>query len=397
MVIRFRRALGGEVVKNTPIIDLFSGAGGLSLGAASAGGDVRLMVDMDPRSCETLRKNSGLHKGAVLEADVEHLKGADLRKLAGLGSGDPLIIVGGAPCQPFSKAAYWVDPGEEAHFRRERAKGRRVSRPTTPPPVRPDKRRTLVEEYWRIVLECRADGFVFENVPSILHPRNKHIADALIQAANNSGYKTVLCSANAVEYGVAQRRQRVFILGLKKQAPNIPIPTHAEDPKGKGPRLPAVTAKIALAGFDKAQYFEPEELVTGRWAKHLATVPPGMNYKAHTSWAGHPRPTFVTETRFWNFLLKLSPNAPSWTIAANPGPWTGPFHWTSRRLRTPELAALQGFPPGYEFVGSRRDRVRQIGNAVPPPLACRMIGSVLDAMGTSRTRWTPTFTRNAAP
>jgi len=98
-----------------------------------------------------------------------------------------------------------------------------------------------------------------------------------------------------------------------------------------------------------------------------------MNYKAHTAWSGHPNPAFVTETRFWNFLLKLSPNLPSWTIAASPGPWTGPFHWESRRLRTPELAALQSFPIGYKFQGSRRERVKQIGNAVPPLLAKKML------------------------
>lgn len=115
-------------------------------------------------------------------------------------------------------------------------------------------------------------------------------------------------------------------------------------------------------------------------------MPPGWNYKAHTAWGGHPNPTFVTETRFWNFLLKLSPDQPSWTIPANPGPWTGPFHWDSRRLRTPELAALQGFPPGYVFEGSRRERVRQIGNAAPPPLVEPMIRSVLQCLDGSQHR-----------
>jgi DNA (cytosine-5)-methyltransferase 1 len=88
----------------------------------------------------------------------------------------------------------------------------------------------------------------------------------------------------------------------------------------------------------------------------------------------------VAETRFWNFLLKLDPKLPSWTIPANPGPWIGPFHWESRRLRTPELAVLQGFPVDYVFAGSRRERVRQIGNAVPPPLACAAVKAVIEAM-----------------
>jgi DNA (cytosine-5)-methyltransferase 1 len=142
----------------------------------------------------------------------------------------------------------------------------------------------------------------------------------------------------------------------------------------------AISAGEALAGLEGPDYFEPEEVVSGRWAEHLKTVPPGWNYKAHTAWAGHPNPTFVTETRFWNFLLKLSPDRPSWTLAASPGPWVGPFHWDSRRLRIPEMAALQGFPRKYKVMGSRRERVRQMGNAIPVPVAKVMTESVIESL-----------------
>jgi DNA (cytosine-5)-methyltransferase 1 len=143
---------------------------------------------------------------------------------------------------------------------------------------------------------------------------------------------------------------------------------------------PAVTANEAIRAYAGRKYAEPEEIVRGRWAEHLRTVPPGWNYKAHTAWGGHPNPTFETETRFWSFLLKLHPDRPSWTVSANPGPWVGPFHWRSRRLRTVELAAIQGFPAGYRFTGNRRSRVRQIGNAVPPPLARTMIEATVTAL-----------------
>ena len=153
----------------------------------------------------------------------------------------------------------------------------------------------------------------------------------------------------------------------------------------------------AIARFAGDEYAEDGEQVAGRWATHFESIPPGSNYKFHTAWADHPDPTFLTETRFWNFLLKLHPDLPAWTIAANPGPWTGPFHWANRRLRTAELAALQGFPDGYVFVGGRRDRVRQIGNAVPPGLAAVMVRQVLLALGVKqRVRCSvtaaPTFT-----
>lgn len=361
------------------VIDLFAGAGGLSLGAGLAGADVRLLLDSDPASCATLRANSSWHDGVVLETDIADVTGRALRTAAGLGRRDPLLVIGGPPCQPFSKAAFWTDPGGEARYRRARAKGIVMKRPPSPK-AHNDKRRTLVQEFWRLVVEARADGFILENVPSILAPRNSRILKSLMSAASEAGFHVVVAKGNAVEFGVAQRRERVFVLGAKRQTPVAPQPTHSSEPIRHGRLRAAVTAGRVLERYSDKRYFEPEEVVVGRWAKHLRTVPPGWNYKAHTAWGGHPRPTFETETRFWNFLLKLSPDLPSWTVPANPGPWVGPFHWDTRRLRTPELAALQGFPHNYEFTGSRRERVRQIGNAVPAPMAGRMIEAVLAAM-----------------
>jgi DNA (cytosine-5)-methyltransferase 1 len=361
-----------------PTIDLFAGAGGLSLGVAAAGASVRLLVDLDPLVCETLSKNPEHHGGKVLEADVTTLTGQDLRRLGGLSRRDPLLIVGGPPCQPFSKAAYWTDPGEEAKYRRARARGHRIARPTDPIKARRDPRRSLVYAFWRLVVEANADAFIFENVPSILHPRNVRLLKRLVRSAESARFKTLVLSVNAVDYGVPQRRHRVVVLGLRKEAPPPPQRTHAGCP---------MTAGEALAPFADEAFFEPVEVVKGRWAEHLKTIPPGWNYKAHTAWAGHPNPTFETETRFWNFLLKLDPARPSWTIAANPGPWVGPFHWDSRRLRTVELAALQAFPPGYYFAGTRRERVRQIGNAVPPLLAQGVAEPLIAALNaTSRSR-----------
>lgn len=357
-----------------PVIDLFAGAGGFSIGATDAGCDVRACVELDAVACKTLRANERYH-GKVIEGDVAKITGLDLRQAAGLSSSDRLIIVGGAPCQPFSKAAYWVEDGEESRYRRARAAGIAMARPPAPTEARSDARRTLVEEFWRLIFESNADGFVFENVPSIKHPRNRPVLDGFRAAAEAAGYSVTQITANAAEHGVAQARERVFLLGSKHATPAAPRPTHTL--KNEAGRKLAIPAGEALQGFDRPQFFEPEELVTGRWAEHLHTVPPGWNYKAHTAWAGHPNPTFVTETRFWNFLLKLSPDRPSWTIAASPGPWTGPFHWASRRLRTVEMAALQGFPEGYSIIGSRRDKVRQMGNAVPPPLARRMVDAVV--------------------
>lgn len=365
-----------------PVIDLFAGAGGLGLGARSAGGDLRLSVDNDRFSCDTMRLNPDTHGGAVLEGDVTALTGDRLRAHAGLKQSDGVVIIGGAPCQPFSKAAYWVDKGDEAAYRRARARGEAATRPSEALKARPDSRRTLVHEFWRLVREADASAFVFENVPSILHPRNKHIFQALRADAEAAGYHTEMIVATAADYGVPQVRQRVFLLGSLESRPVVPAQSHHASPSiGQSAW---VTAGEALLPFAGAEYAEDSEVVTGRWAEHFRSIPPGMNYKFHTEWAGHPSPTFVTETRYWNFLLKLSPDRPSWTIPASPGPWTGPFHWAGRRLRVPELAALQSFPVGYKFAGPRREQVRQIGNAVPAVMAARMVESVFATLGDAR-------------
>jgi DNA (cytosine-5)-methyltransferase 1 len=359
-----------------PVIDLFAGAGGFGVAAGLAGASLRLSVEIDPVACVTLKENAGpLH--AVRGRDLTECTGKQLRQWAGLKKTEPLVIIGGAPCQPFSKAAYWVEEGSDAAWRRDRAVGIRRERPPAPAEARPDDRRTLVEHFSRLVLESGADGFVFENVAAIQHPRNRPILNGLVRELQAGGFLIEVVRALASDFGVAQHRDRVFVLGSRASFPTPPEPTH--DGKGRGvrERLPALTAGEVCAPFSGDEFHEPEEVVSGLWADRLKEIPPGWNYKFHTEWAGHPDPVFVAEQRFWNFLLILDPLRPAWTVPASPGPWTGPFHWDHRRLRTPELAALQGFPAGYAFAGSRRERVRQIGNAVPPPLASRMIEAVL--------------------
>jgi hypothetical protein len=189
---------------------------------------------------------------------------------------------------------------------------------------------------------------------------------------------------------VPQTRSRVFVIGLRgRHAPPFPDPTNWWRPHGNGHLdglRPPETAGRWIAGLDEDGPFEPAEVVKGRWSRHLRQIPPGWNYKFHTAWAGHPSPTFVTETKYWSFLLKLHPNRPSWTIQSSAGPWTGPFHWDTPRLRVPELAAMQTFPASYRFKGSRSSKVRQIGNAVPCRLASHVAAEVLSEVLGQRSR-----------
>ena len=206
------------------VVDLFAGAGGLGLGIREAGADLRLSVELDPLACMTLEANLRPDKGeAVLQADVTGLTGSQLRRAAGLTRQDPLVVVGGAPCQPFSKAAYWTEAGDDAAFRRARAAGvKGLTRPPAPTVPRADGRRTLVQHFARLVIESGAAAFVFENVPAITHPRNRPMLDELVHDLSVEDHHVTVVKVNAVAYGVPQRRERVFVLGSRAGRPESP-------------------------------------------------------------------------------------------------------------------------------------------------------------------------------
>jgi DNA (cytosine-5)-methyltransferase 1 len=113
---------------------------------------------------------------------------------------------------------------------------------------------------------------------------------------------------------------------------------------------------------------DPAVALCGKWADLLPTIPEGENYLWHTN-RGGGEPLFGWRTRFWSFLLKLKKDQPSWTIQAQPGPATGPFHWCNRRLTAHELCRLQTFPDGLVFECGHNAVQRLVGNAVPSLLA----------------------------
>jgi DNA (cytosine-5)-methyltransferase 1 len=162
-----------------------------------------------------------------------------------------------------------------------------------------------------------------------------------------------------------------------------PDPTHAGPHETKAAwdsTLPRhISSREALSGLrDNPE--EPEEHVKGTYAEELRAVPPGENYLFWTSERGHGQPRFKWRSRYWSFLLKLDPNRPSPTIQGQPGPWVGPFHWDSRRLRVAELKRLMTFPDDFVVLGSRREQQLQLGNAVPPVFAEAVIGAVANEL-----------------
>jgi DNA (cytosine-5)-methyltransferase 1 len=328
-------------------IGFFSGAGGLDIGSQLAGGKVISSLDFDRDSVATMKANKFFAHSTHFHKDIKEMYAKDYLKIIKENNPEKLILVGGPPCQPFSKAGYWV-----THKNR----------------LGSEDPRNMIGQYLRIVEEIKPDGFILENVESLMHPKNASAVSDLKEAIDKLGYKFIVYRADALDFGVPQKRKRVFFIASKKGIKGEPIKTHGDEMEViyNTSLLPHERVIDWIGKFDNDKYFEPEELTTGKtYEEELKQIPPGQNYFALSERSGHPNPKFQANKRFWNFLLKLHPNQPSWTIAAQPGPWVGPFHWNNRRLRVPESAAIQTFPEDYHFVGTRRSIQKQIGNAVP--------------------------------
>jgi len=332
-------------------ISLFTGAGGLDYGFEAAGFETAVALELDARCVETLRANK---PWPVISRDVAQVQTKELLEAAGFGAGDADVLIGGPPCQPFSKAGFWAT-----------GDARRLS----------DPRASTLDHYLRILEEARPKTFLLENVEG-LGFRGKDEGLSLIREAISSlnervgtNYSASVAVLNAADFGVPQLRRRLFIVGSRDgKSFTFPEPTHV-DPR-EHPQANRLshwrTAWDAL--HDLAGPNDASLAMQGKWAELIASIPEGQNYLWHTE-RGGGEPLFGWRRRYWSFLLKLAKDQPAWTLAAQPGPATGPFHWSGRRLSGREMARLQTFPNEVQIAGSLADVQRQLGNAVPSLLA----------------------------
>ncbi len=330
-------------------LSFFSGGGGLDIGAQMAGIKVLSSLDFEKDAIATLKNNKFFAHTKHRLDDIRNVKAQDYNQILKDNNPEKLVLLGGPPCQPFSKAGYWKTLSQR---------------------LGPDDPRNMIGAYLKIIDEIRPDGFILENVESILHPHNIQAVNDLAEAIDTMNYHFTLVKANACEYGVPQKRKRVFFVASKKPISTMPSPTNFENPQ-KG-QMPYERVIDWIGRFDKEELISVLDSTEGLHHDALIQVPPGGNYISLSERRGHYPGLFKAGTRYWTFLLKLHPYLPSWTIIAQPGHWEGPFHWNNRRLRNCELAAIQTFPLDYKFVGSVRSVHKQIGNAVPCLLAQKM-------------------------
>lgn len=343
----------GRTVSERRVVSLFTGAGGLDYGFEAAGFRTCAAVEVDPDCSATIAAN---RDWPLIPRDASHVSGQEVLAAAGLRLHEVDLLLGGPPCQPFSKSAYWVS-GDTKRL--------------------DDPRSETLRIFMRFVEELLPTVFVLENVPGICFA-NKQEALRLLQNLtaqvndrHGTNYQLSWKVLNAADFGVPQMRRRFFLVGHREgKQLRFPEATH-RSPSEMSPAtmdlLPYATAWDALGGLPAPE--DPRALrVKGRWADLLPSIPEGENYLWHTK-RGGGLPLFGWRTRFWSFLLKLAKSHPSWTLQAQPSQETGPFHWENRRLSTEEMARLQTFPQNIKFSGTVAAVQRQLGNAVPSLLA----------------------------
>lgn len=336
---------------NIHCISFFSGCGGLDIGTQMAGTKIISSLDFEPAAITTLKANPFFQFSQHHCEDIRNISAKFYSKCIRDNNPEKLILVGGPPCQPFSKAGYWITNDKRQASNDER---------------------NMVGEYLRLIEEIRPDGLLLENVESILHPTNRVAVELIENTLSRLGYSFIRVLANATHYGIPQKRKRVIFLASRNNIISESPSELTEEEANK------VNVLDWIGRFDVDSLFEQEESVSGKtYSFELSEVPPGHNYISLSARDGYPNPKFIANKRFWNFLLKLHPHLPSWTIAAQPGPWVGPFHWNNRRLRVREVASIQTFPVDYIFTGTRRAIQKQIGNAVPPLLGQKMVEHLL--------------------
>ena len=371
--------------KRLTAIDLFSGAGGITLGVSAAGFDVLLANDIDSAGARTHQQN--FQTTRFVQGSVTSLDGKFICKLTGLRPGDLDLLIAGPPCQGFSAIG-----------------ARTVG----------DPRNDLFRELLRIGKALRPKCIVIENVPGLITLARGAILRAILEGLRTLGYTTGFAELLAAQYGVPQMRWRMFFVGFRRELdlpPDIgfPLPTHGS--RGIGELVPNCTIEpadfmgfmttrdaiadlppvgpgqevcrytgVATRNYQKEMRVGLSHELFNHYAPKLAArniarimalrpgqdwrdlprhlLPPGMRRakrKDHTrrysrmTWDGVPR-SIITRFR--------DPKS---------GEYTHPEQ--DRTITIREAARIQSFPDWFIFEGSNSERYDQVGNAVPPKLA----------------------------
>lgn len=341
-------------------VDLFGGAGGLSKGLEAAGFECILGIDNDKAAVETFKRN---HKSAkAILGDLRQISTKEIKKV--INGKKVKLICGGPPCQGFSTVGT-NDPR--------------------------DKRNHLFLEFVRVVKALKPDYIVVENVTGLLSRSNESTLMAILRCFTDIGYNVDVGVLTALHYGIPEIRRRTIIIGNKFGIKNIYPEKLFKDSRDEPSKLPEpLTVKWA---FDNLIYFKGKkaynhDLNTAQINSKLErarirNIPEGKGVRYQEDEKKYlPKNLWfnvnwdnISERRFRQTKLRrLSYNEPGYTINTAK---TTYYHPVEDRYLTPrEAAAIQSFPPDFEFYGTISQQWRQIGNAVPPLMA-KAIGKAI--------------------
>ncbi len=344
-----------QFYSNRDVISLFSGAMGLDIGMQEAGLNIVIGQDFDPICVETMKAN-GYN---VLGGDIRDIKPESLLEMTGLNIGEPFMICGGPPCQPFSTA------------------GKRLGIN--------DPRGSLFMDFIRMIDFIRPRFFVMENVKGIMSAPLKHlpsdkqdkcdpeqklgtVLDVILSEFDKLGYKTVYGLLDAVNYGVPQFRERFILIGSRDDEDIfLPVPTHFQIHQDPAYRWRTLRDAISDLNEDgECASFGAERQA------YLKLVPQGGNWrdlpedKVEKAMGG----AYHSGGGKVGFYRRLSYDQPSPTLTTSPAQKaTMLCHPVKTRpLSVKEYARIQQFPDDWIFTGTTAAKYRQIGNAVPTGL-----------------------------
>lgn len=334
-------------------IDLFSGAGGMSLGASEAGIEVKYAIEKDKYAAETYQRN---HKGTVvINDDICNVYDLSLEK------GHPIVVFGGPPCQGFSIS------------------NRRTNN-------RENQQNWLYKEFLRIVRSIKPDWVVFENVTGLLEMEKGFFFQSILTDFNDSGYECSYMTLLATDFGIPQKRSRLFVIGSRKgKKINVERPEKSQH----------VTVKEAISDLPllengaredilpyacqaKSEYAERMRTNLKVCSGHLVSknadyvierykcIRPGENWEAIPA---ELMQNYIDRTRcHTGIYYRLQKDMPSIVIGNyRKNMLIHPDQ--DRGLSVREAARIQSFPDWYQFMGSIGFQQQQVGNAVPPLLA----------------------------
>jgi DNA (cytosine-5)-methyltransferase 1 len=326
-----------------PTIDLFAGAGGLTLGLKRAGFQPVCAVEIEPSRVATFVRHT---RGAdVLVGDIRKIQFGHYR-------GKVDLVSGGPPCQPFSSG------------------GLRRSL---------DDERNMIPHFVRTVRSVRPIAFLMENVPGLAAGDRRDYLKSVLMEFENAGYHISWRILNAADFGVPQKRRRLFVVGMRHRRFVFPQPTH-----GPGRKHPHVAVRDVLPSHQIGEpnssrvfYAKCPDIRPSPFDGHIFNGggrPIDRTQPCHTilASAGGNKTHFFDE-------LGLVP-AYHRRLMRGGKPKSGALPGT-RRLTVLESAIIQTFPEDTVFVGTRSAQYRQVGDAVPPLLATAIGRAIASQLG----------------